>query len=80
MEKKKAQRMDLSEAVAMIRDGDLLTFSGFTIWRRPMAAIYEMIRQGKKDLHLVEVQGGDTQRPAHRGRVREDMGVVLDRA
>ncbi|MFO7802807.1 MAG: CoA-transferase [Desulfovermiculus sp.] len=58
MEKKKAQRMDLFDAVAMIRDGDLLTFSGFTIWRRPMAAIYEMIRQGKKDLHLVEVQGG----------------------
>ena len=52
------QKIGLSEAVALIPDGACLTFSGFTIWRRPMAAIYEMIRQGKKDLHLVEVNGG----------------------
>lgn len=54
----KPQKIDLTEAISLIRDGDMLTFSGFTIWRRPMAAVYEMIRQGKKDLHLVEVQGG----------------------
>lgn len=54
----KPVRMTLKEAVAQIPDGAMLTFSGFTIWRRPMAAVYELIRQGKKELHLVEVNGG----------------------
>lgn len=54
----KPQKVSLQEAISLIKDGDMLTFSGFTIWRRPMAAIYEMIRQGKKNLHLVEVNGG----------------------
>ncbi|MCG8471260.1 MAG: acyl CoA--acetate/3-ketoacid CoA transferase subunit alpha [Desulfobacterales bacterium] len=54
----KPQKIGLSEAIAKIHDGDMLTFSGFTIWRRPMAAIYELIRQKKKELHLVEVNGG----------------------
>jgi len=54
----KPQKLGLTEAVSLINDGDMLTFSGFTIWRRPMAAVYEMIRQGKKNLHLVEVNGG----------------------
>lgn len=35
-----------------------MTFSGFTIWRRPMALVYELARQGKKNLHLFEVNGG----------------------
>lgn len=48
----------LQEAASMISDGDCLAFSGFTIWRRPVAMCYEMLRQGKKDLHLFEVQGG----------------------
>jgi glutaconate CoA-transferase subunit A len=52
------QKVSLPEAISLIKDGDMLTFSGFTIWRRPMAAIYEIIRQGKKNLHLVEVNGG----------------------
>lgn len=54
----KPKIVSLSEAVAQIQDGDMLTFGGFTVWRRPMAAIYEMIRQKKRDLHLVEVNGG----------------------
>lgn len=53
-----SKRMNLKDAIAQIQDGDMLTFSGFTIWRRPMAAVYELIRQGKKNLHLVEVNGG----------------------
>ncbi|MBP1761142.1 MAG: 3-oxoadipate CoA-transferase subunit [Firmicutes bacterium] len=52
------QKVSLAEAVRLIQDGDSLTFSGFTIWRRPMAAIMEMVRQGKKDLHLIMVNGG----------------------
>ncbi len=54
----KPQKINLKEAASLIQDGDFLSFSGFTIWRRPMALIYEMIRQGKKDLHLFEVNGG----------------------
>ncbi|MEN6388895.1 MAG: CoA-transferase [Syntrophomonas sp.] len=54
----KPQKVSLSEAVSKIQNGDMLTFSGFTIWRRPMAAIMELIRQGKKDLHLAMVNGG----------------------
>ena len=44
----KPQQLTLKEAVALINDGDFLTFSGFTIWRRPMAFVYEMVRQGKR--------------------------------
>jgi len=52
------KNVSLAEAVSLIKDGDSVTFSGFTIWRRPMAAIMEMIRQGKRELHLLEVNGG----------------------
>lgn len=52
------KKITLKEAAALINDGDFLTFSGFTIWRRPMALVYEMVRQGKKNLHLFEVNGG----------------------
>ena len=51
-------KITLQEAAGLINDGDFLSFSGFTIWRRPMALIYELIRQQKKDLHLFEVNGG----------------------
>lgn len=52
------EKISLKEAGALVHDGDQITFSGFTIWRRPVAICYELIRQGKKDLHLFEVQGG----------------------
>lgn len=55
---KKDKRMSVSEAVELIKDGDSLTFSGFTIWRRPMSIVYEIVRQRKKDLHLIEVNSG----------------------
>jgi glutaconate CoA-transferase subunit A len=50
--------VSLAEAIGQINDGDMLTFGGFTTWRRPMAAIHELIRQEKRNLHLVEVNGG----------------------
>jgi glutaconate CoA-transferase, subunit A len=53
-----SKRMTIKEAVNLINDGDAITFSGFTIWRRPMAIVYELIRQRKKDLHLIEVNSG----------------------
>lgn len=55
---KKNKRITLSEAAALIKDGSSLTFSGFTIWRRPMALVFELIRQQRKGLHLIEVNGG----------------------
>jgi glutaconate CoA-transferase, subunit A len=55
---KRTKRIALQEAAALIRDGSTLTFSGFTIWRRPMALIYELIRQKRRELHLIEVNGG----------------------
>ncbi|MCL6447801.1 MAG: acyl CoA--acetate/3-ketoacid CoA transferase subunit alpha [Armatimonadetes bacterium] len=54
----KPEKVTLQEAIRLIPDGSTITFGGFTIWRRPMAAVYEMVRQGKQDLHLVEVNGG----------------------
>jgi glutaconate CoA-transferase, subunit A len=52
------KRITLQQAAEIIKDGSSLTFSGFTIWRRPMAIVYELIRQSRKGLHLIEVQGG----------------------
>jgi len=54
----KFQKVSLKEAAGLVKDGDFLSFSGFTVWRRPMALVYELVRQGKKDLHLFEVNGG----------------------
>lgn len=52
------EKISLQEAASLIKDGDLVAFSGFTIWRRPVALCYELVRQGRKNLHLFEVQGG----------------------
>jgi glutaconate CoA-transferase, subunit A len=52
------KRITLQQAAEIIKDGSSLTFSGFTIWRRPFALIFELIRQGRKGLHLIEVNGG----------------------
>ncbi len=52
------KRITLQQAAEIIKDGSSLTFSGFTIWRRPMAIIFELIRQQRRGLHLIEVNGG----------------------
>lgn len=52
------KRISLQQAAEIIKDGSRITFSGFTIWRRPMAIVYELIRQHRKGLHLIEVNGG----------------------
>jgi glutaconate CoA-transferase, subunit A len=52
------KRITLQQAAEIIKNGSSLTFSGFTIWRRPMAIIYELIRQQRRGLHLIEVNGG----------------------
>ena len=48
-----SKKISMKEAAAEIRDGDTILIAGFTVWRKPMALIYEMIRQQKRDLHLI---------------------------
>jgi len=51
--------MALADAVRRyINDGCQLSIGGFTINRNPMAAVYEIIRQGKKNLHLYAHSNG----------------------
>ena len=46
--------MTPGEAVKkFIKEGSQIALGGFTINRNPMAVVYEIIRQGIKDLHLV---------------------------
>ncbi|HAR95657.1 MAG TPA: ketoacid-CoA transferase [Deltaproteobacteria bacterium] len=46
--------MTPAEAVKrFIKDGSQLALGGFTVSRNPMALVYEIVRQGIKDLHLV---------------------------
>ena len=51
--------MDLRTAVErFVHNGAHLSIGGFTINRNPMAAVYEIIRQGKKDLHVYAHSNG----------------------
>ena len=46
--------MTAKEAVSQfVSNGDQVALGGFTVNRNPMALVREIIRQGKKDLHLV---------------------------
>ncbi|MCJ7585863.1 MAG: hypothetical protein MUO30_13995 [Anaerolineales bacterium] len=52
--------ISLQEAVMKIPDGAHIALGGFTSQRHPMAFVYEMIRQKKKNLHLYgHSPGGD---------------------
>lgn len=53
-----SKRITVQQAAEIVQDGSSLTFSGFTIWRRPMAIVFELIRQRRRGLHLLEVNGG----------------------
>ncbi len=51
--------MALSQAIQdLVRDGSHISIGGFTINRNPMAAVYELIRQKKRDLHLYAHSNG----------------------
>ncbi len=52
------KRITLQQAAEIIKSNASLTFSGFTIWRRPFALVYELIRQQRRGLHIIEVNGG----------------------
>jgi glutaconate CoA-transferase subunit A len=51
---RKNKVLTLSEAARLIQDGDIVYTSGI-LGRKPFALEYEMIRQGKKDLILLNV-------------------------
>jgi glutaconate CoA-transferase subunit A len=48
----------LQQAAEVVRNGSIITFSGFTIWRRPCSFVFELIRQRRNNLHLIEVNSG----------------------
>lgn len=50
--------VSLSEAVATILDGSQVAIGGHTSRRHPVAAIMEMVRQRKRDLHLLGWNSG----------------------
>jgi glutaconate CoA-transferase subunit A len=41
-----------------VHDGDHISIGGFTVNRNPMAAVYEIIRQQRRDLHLYAHSNG----------------------
>ena len=47
----------LGEAIARVPDGAMVGLGGNTLNRAPMAAVFEIIRQGKKGLRLVKTAG-----------------------
>lgn len=54
----KVQRLSLKEAITLIKDGDQVFTGGWTVVRRPMGLVYEIIRQNKRNLHLCANPGG----------------------
>ena len=43
----------LADAAAVVHDGDVLGIGGMTLYRKPMAFVRELMRQGRKDLTLL---------------------------
>lgn len=64
--------MSMKDAVAKyVEDGDVLCFGGFTTNRKPYAAVYEILRQGQKDLvGWSSPAGGDWDLLIGSGRVK----------
>ncbi len=59
MKKKNYKLMTMDKAIEkFVFDGAHISIGGFTINRNPMAAVYEIIRQKKKNLHLYAHSNG----------------------
>ncbi len=52
------EQISLQDAADIVKNGATITFSGFTIWRRPCALVFELIRKKKRGLHLIEINSG----------------------
>jgi len=51
------KRRSLADAVATIDDGAVVALGGNTLHRAPVAAVHELVRQGKRGLELVKTAG-----------------------
>jgi glutaconate CoA-transferase subunit A len=51
------KQTSIQEAVQSIQDGSLLALGGNALHRSPIAFVYELIRQEKKDLSLIKTAG-----------------------
>ena len=51
----RAEWVSLEEAVATIADGVSIAPGGFMLGRAPMALVFELVRQGRRDLHVVSL-------------------------
>ncbi len=49
--------MKMEEAVGLVNDGDMLAIGGYTLYRKPMAFIRELIRKGVKNLTALSFAG-----------------------
>jgi glutaconate CoA-transferase subunit A len=45
--------VDLKQAAALVRDGDVLSLGGMLLYRRPVAFVRELLRQGTGDLTIM---------------------------
>ena len=50
--------INMHEAVRLVQPGDTLALGGMTLYRRPVAFVRELIRQGKGDLTLLAFTAG----------------------
>lgn len=48
----------MTEAVKLVHPGDMLALGGMTLYRRPVAFVRELLRQGTADLTLLELTAG----------------------
>ncbi|MEZ3158917.1 CoA-transferase [Microbacterium sp. BWT-B31] len=54
----KSKVCSLAEAIGLVHDGDTVALGGHTLRRHPMAAVAELIRQKRRDLHLLGWNSG----------------------
>lgn len=50
--------ISMAEAAGLVADGDMIAVGGQTLYRRPVAMVRELIRQGRRDLTVVGLTAG----------------------
>ena len=76
------QWLSLTDAAALVQDGQTIALGGMTIYRRPVAFVRELLRRDPrpKDLTLLCFTAGYRIRFAGRGGLRQDGALGLFRA
>ena len=52
------KQVSLADAAAIVQDGMTVAIGGGLSWREPMAFLRELIRQGRRDLHIIGTAHG----------------------